>query len=75
LQAVEIHHDRANQASGGIPARLGCELVATVSDEPEALAEVGVEMQWRMTFSGWAATEGVRLLQAARTATSRTRGD
>ena len=52
VQAVEIHHDRANQASGAIPARLGYELVATVADEPEAPAEVGVELQWRMTLSG-----------------------
>jgi ribosomal-protein-serine acetyltransferase len=75
VQAVEIHHDRANQASGAIPARLGYELVATVSDEPEAPGEVGVELQWRMTFSGWPASDGARLLHEARTATSRTRGD
>ena len=70
VQAVEIHHDRANQASGAIPARLGYELVATVADEPEAPAEVGVELQWRMTLSGWPDSGGARLLQAARTATS-----
>ena len=70
VQAVEIHHDRANQASGAIPARLGYELVAMVADEPEAPAEAGVEMQWRMTLSGWPDSDGARLLQAARTATS-----
>jgi ribosomal-protein-serine acetyltransferase len=75
VQAVEIHHDRANQASGAIPARLGYELVATVSDEPEASAEVGVEMRWRMTLSGWPASDGARLLQEVRTATSSTPGD
>ena len=70
VQTVEIYHDRANQASGASPARLGYELVATVADEPEAPGEVGVEMQCRMTLSGWPDSDGARLLQAARTATS-----
>ena len=46
------------------------ELVATVEDEPEAPAEVGVELQWRMALSSWPASSGARLLEAARTATS-----
>jgi len=75
VQAVQIHHDRANQASGAIPALLGYELVATVADEPQAPAEVDVELQWRMTLLGWPASDGACLLQAVRTATSRTRGD
>lgn len=70
VQVVEIHHDRANGASGAIPVRLGYELVATVEDEPEAPAEVGVELQWRMALSSWPASSGARLLEAARTATS-----
>jgi len=65
---VEIHHDQANQASATIPARLGYELVAKVDKEPEAPGEVGVELQWRMKRSDWPASNGARLLEAARTA-------
>lgn len=67
---VEIHHDQANRASGAIPARLGYELVATVDDEPAAPAEAGIELQWRMALAGWPASEGARLLAAARTTAS-----
>jgi ribosomal-protein-serine acetyltransferase len=67
VQSVEIHHDQANRASGAIPARLGYELVATIDDVAGAPGEVGVELQWRMTASGWPASAGARLLRAART--------
>jgi ribosomal-protein-serine acetyltransferase len=70
VQVVEIHHDRANQASGAIPARLGYELVASVDDAVEAPGEVGVELQWRMTLFGWQVSDGARLLEAARRAAS-----
>lgn len=70
VHVVEIRHDQANQASGAVPARLGYELVATVDHEPEAPAEVGVELRWRMTFSRWPASDGARILEAARTVAS-----
>lgn len=69
VQTVEIHHDRANRASGAIPARLGYELVATVDDVPEAPGEGGVELQWHITRSGWPLSDGAHLLKAARTTT------
>ncbi|MDA8072575.1 MAG: GNAT family protein [Actinomycetota bacterium] len=67
VRAVEIHHDEANRASRAVPARLGYELVATVDDAPGAPAEVGAELQWRMTRSAWPFSDGARLLEAART--------
>jgi RimJ/RimL family protein N-acetyltransferase len=50
---VEIHHDKANEASGGVPRRLGYQLVEEAPDEPEAPAEVGTECRWRMTRQRW----------------------
>jgi RimJ/RimL family protein N-acetyltransferase len=51
---VEIHHDKANVASAGVPRRLGFWLLAEVPDEIEAPAEFGVECQWRMDQQRWA---------------------
>jgi RimJ/RimL family protein N-acetyltransferase len=50
---VEIHHDRANQASSGVPRKLGYQLVGEAPDEPVAPAEVGVSYLWRMTRDEW----------------------
>lgn len=69
VEVVEIHHDRANRASGAIPARLGYELVATVEDDAEAPGEEGIELQWRMTSAAWPATAGAQLLDQARART------
>jgi len=70
VQVVEIHHDRANEASGAIPARLGYELVATVDHGVEAPGEVGAELQWRMTLYRWRISNGAHILEAARTSAS-----
>jgi ribosomal-protein-serine acetyltransferase len=51
---VEIHHDKANVASAGVPRRLGFWLLAEVPDEIEAHAELGIECQWRMDYERWA---------------------
>jgi ribosomal-protein-serine acetyltransferase len=50
---VEIHHDKANIASSGVPRRLGFWLLAEVPDENEAPAEIGIECQWRMDRERW----------------------
>lgn len=47
ISYVEIHHDKANEASGRIPRRLGYTLVEERDDERSAPAEVGVECRWR----------------------------
>lgn len=50
---VEIHHDRANAASGRIPAKLGFSRIAERSDTAEAPGEEGVEVVWRLTRVNW----------------------
>lgn len=50
---VEIHHDKANEASAGIPRKLGFRLVREVQDDPEAPAEVGLSCEWQLTRDDW----------------------
>jgi len=56
---VEIHHDKANVASAGVPRKLGFWLVAELPDETEAPAEVGIECRWRMDRERWAVSRVV----------------
>ena len=53
IDRVEIHHDRANAASGGVPVKLGFEHVADTPRPPEAPAEEGVERVWRLTRAAY----------------------
>lgn len=55
IDRVEIHHDRANEASAGVPRKLGFAFDREVQDQPTAPAEVGVEWIWRMDISRWRA--------------------
>ena len=50
---VEIHHDKANVASAGVPRKLGFSLRAEVIAEVEAPAEIGIECRWRMDREQW----------------------
>lgn len=50
---VEIHLDKANQASAAIPRKLGYELFAERPQEVAAPAEVGVHCIWRLTREEW----------------------
>jgi ribosomal-protein-serine acetyltransferase len=50
---VEIHHDKANQASSGVPRKLGYQLVGEAQEESVAPAEVGISYLWRMTRDEW----------------------
>ncbi len=45
---LEIHHDKANVASAGIPRRLGYRLVDERPDEIAAPGEIGIEQVWRI---------------------------
>lgn len=45
---VEIHHDKANVASGRVPAKLGYTFVREVPDEIAAPGECGISCEWRM---------------------------
>jgi ribosomal-protein-serine acetyltransferase len=55
IERVEIHHDRANQASAGIPSKLGFAFVGEVPDEVSAPGELGLEWLWRMERTAWRA--------------------
>jgi ribosomal-protein-serine acetyltransferase len=48
VDRVEIHHDRANAASGRVPAKLGFDLIGETRRPPEAPGEEGVELVWRL---------------------------
>jgi len=54
---VEIHHDKSNVASAGVPRKLGFRLIAEVPDEIEAPGDVGIECQWRMDLERWPAIQ------------------
>jgi RimJ/RimL family protein N-acetyltransferase len=56
ITVVEIHHDRANEASAGIPRTLGFRLIGQAAREPQAPGEIGVECRWRITPEQWAAS-------------------
>ena len=53
IERVEIVHDAANTASGGIPRRLGFTEIEqrTPAQSPVASGEVGIEVVWRLTRS------------------------
>lgn len=53
VEYVEIHHDKANSASSGVPRRLGFERLGEEPDAVHAPAEVGIECRWRMERSRW----------------------
>lgn len=53
VERVEIHHDRANGASSGVPRRLGFALVEEREDPVEAPGEEGVEWLWRTDRATW----------------------
>jgi ribosomal-protein-serine acetyltransferase len=53
IERVEIHHDKANVASAGVPRRLGFTLVAETPDRRSAPAEAGIDCTWRMTRVDW----------------------
>jgi len=53
ITRVEIHHDKANKASAGVPRKLGYQFIGEEPDEPAAPAEVGVSCRWRLTRDDW----------------------
>lgn len=54
IERVEIHHDRANVASAGVPRGLGFRLVGERPNERDAPGEVGVDCVWVMAREDWA---------------------
>ncbi len=55
IDHVEIHHDRANVASSGVPRKLG--FVFQGETEPRVVAPAGdgIDWVWRMTREDWVA--------------------
>ncbi len=53
ISHVEIHHDKANEASAGIPRKLGFRFIRQVSDERQAPAELWIAYEWRLTRQEW----------------------
>ncbi len=52
---IEIHHDKANIASGRVPLKLGFEMVGEVHVEIAAPGQTGRNCVWRVDRTGWAA--------------------
>lgn len=50
---VEIHNDRANVASGRVPAKLGYTSVGEAPAEITAPGQVGVDCTWRVLAADW----------------------
>lgn len=50
---VEIHTDKANVASSGVPRRLGFRFLGETPDEVTAPAQVGVDCAWQMDRARW----------------------
>ncbi|MGH9075834.1 MAG: GNAT family N-acetyltransferase [Acidimicrobiales bacterium] len=55
IRHVDIHHDRANQASRAIPRRLGYRFLGERPDTITAPGEMGIDCTWRMGRQRWAA--------------------
>jgi RimJ/RimL family protein N-acetyltransferase len=55
IRFVEIHHDRANVASRGVPERLGYAFVGETPDAVTAPGEDGVDCCWRVDRAAWQA--------------------
>ena len=53
ITRVEIHHDKANETSSGVPRRLGYQFIDEQPDEKAAPAELGIDCVWRMERAQW----------------------
>ena len=50
---IEIHHDKANVASGRVPFKLGFEMVGEQQVEAVAPGESGLSCVWRTDRAAW----------------------
>jgi RimJ/RimL family protein N-acetyltransferase len=53
IDAVQIHHDKANVASGAVARKLGYTFVGEAAEPALAPGESGIECIWRATASGY----------------------
>jgi RimJ/RimL family protein N-acetyltransferase len=54
VERVEIHHDKANVASEGVPRALGFARGPDKQDRIGAPGEIGIDCSWSISRSGWA---------------------
>jgi ribosomal-protein-serine acetyltransferase len=54
---VEIHHDKANVASAGVPRRLGYTFAGESAERIDAPGESGINCRWQMTLAAWEARQ------------------
>lgn len=57
---VEIHHDKANERSSGVPRRLGYRFIGEHTETVHAPGEIGIDCQWRITAAQWRITAAQR---------------
>jgi RimJ/RimL family protein N-acetyltransferase len=50
---TEIHHDKANLASGRVPEKLGYTFVGETQDSVTSPGELGIDCAWRMEAADW----------------------
>lgn len=65
IRHVEIQHDKANVASAGVPRKLGFHVIAEVAEPPEAPAETGIRLRWRMDHATWGSRRRNRIREEA----------
>ena len=53
INAVEIHHDRNNVASGAVPVSLGYSFIAEAPRALTAPGECGIDCRWRVERDAW----------------------
>jgi len=53
IERVEIHHDKANVASSGIPRRLGYTFADESPNAVLAPGEIGIDCRWVMPRQDW----------------------
>lgn len=58
IKRVEIHHDKANTASAGVPRRLGYRFIGEHRDDRAAPSEVGMDCVWRIERPDWRPPSG-----------------
>ena len=60
ITGVEIHHDKANVASGRVPAGLGYRWLGESVVDPAPPGRSGVDWAWRMDAADWTAPAATR---------------
>ena len=58
IERVEIHHDKANIASGGVPRSLGYTFAGETLDAVTSPGEIGIDCRWVVHRDEWIAKHG-----------------